>query len=168
MVTCSACRGEGGALQARISGVCGERSQCLGHTGFAPAHGVCAFTVCTAQAPGCSAGELSKVRPGSRALPRSGSGSRVLHKGADSVDPASCSLPRSEQLSGQVLGKHTLPRWAVRLITSRVSAAPFPGCTANGGGSAFSGVPCVSSGELISACDPPGGCQPSKIPGRLG
>ena len=68
---CSACRGEGGALQARISGVCGERSQCLGHTGFAPAHGVCAVPVYPAQAPGCSAGELSKEGPGLRALPRS-------------------------------------------------------------------------------------------------
>ena len=98
-------------------------------------------------------------------LSHSGSGSRVLHKGTDSVDPASCSLPRSKQLSDQVLGEHTLPRWAVCLITSPVSAAPFPGCAV---GDAFSGVPCVSSGELISACDPPGGCQPSKIPGRLG
>ena len=45
--------------------------QCLGHTEFAPTHGVCAFPVYTAQAPGCSAGELSKVGPGFRALPRS-------------------------------------------------------------------------------------------------
>ena len=37
----------------------------------APAHGACAFPVYTAQAPGCSAGELSKVGPGLRALPRS-------------------------------------------------------------------------------------------------
>ena len=34
--------------------------------------------------------------------------------------------------------------------------------------SAISGVPCVSSGELISGCDPPRRCQPSRIPGRLG
>ena len=34
--------------------------------------------------------------------------------------------------------------------------------------SANSGVLCVSSGELISGCDPPGRCQPSRIPGRLG
>ena len=46
-------------------------SQCLGHTRFAPTHGVCAFPVYTAQAPGCSAGELSKAGPGLRALPRS-------------------------------------------------------------------------------------------------
>ena len=37
----------------------------------APAHGACAFPVYTAQAPGCSAGELSKVGPGLCALPRS-------------------------------------------------------------------------------------------------
>ena len=35
-------------------------------------------------------------------------------------------------------------------------------------GSVVSGVLCVSSGELISGCDPPCGCQPSRIPGRLG
>ena len=30
------CCGEGGTLQANLTGVCGERAQCLGHTGFAP------------------------------------------------------------------------------------------------------------------------------------
>ena len=65
------CCGEGGTLQTNITGVCGERSQCLGHTGFSPAHSVCAFQVYTAQAPGCSAGELSKVGPGLHVLPRS-------------------------------------------------------------------------------------------------
>ena len=39
-------------LQTNNTGVC---SQCLGHTGFAPAHGVCAFPVNTAWALGCSA-----------------------------------------------------------------------------------------------------------------
>ena len=61
----------GGRNTTNISGVCGECSQCLGHTGFAPAHGMCAFPVYTAQAPGCSAGKLSKVGPGLRTLPRS-------------------------------------------------------------------------------------------------
>ena len=32
----------------------------------------------------------------------------------------------------------------------------------------FSGVPYISSGELISGCDPPGGCRPSRIPRSLG
>ena len=32
----------------------------------------------------------------------------------------------------------------------------------------FSDVLCVSSGGLISGCDPPGGCRPSRIPRSLG
>ena len=65
------CSGEGGTLQTNITGMCGECSQCMDHTGFAPAHGMCAFLVYTAQAPGCSARELSKEGPGLGALPRS-------------------------------------------------------------------------------------------------
>ena len=61
------CCGEGESLQT-ITGMCGECSQCLGHIGFAPAHGVCAFPVYTAQAPGFSAGELSKAVSELRAL----------------------------------------------------------------------------------------------------
>ena len=34
--------------------------------------------------------------------------------------------------------------------------------------STVSGVPYVSSGELISDCDPHGSCQPSRISGRHG
>ena len=30
-----------------------------------------------------------------------------------------------------------------------------------------SGAPCVPSGALISGCDPPGGCRPSRISGSL-
>ena len=37
--------GEGGMLQTNNTGVC---SQCLSHTGFAPSHGMCAFSVYTA------------------------------------------------------------------------------------------------------------------------
>ena len=95
------CCGEGGTLQTNITGVCGECSQCLGHTGFAPAHSMCAFQIYTAQAPGCSAGELSKVGPGCVYFPGlscSGSGSQVLHKGTDLAGPAFCALPTSEQL----------------------------------------------------------------------
>ena len=43
----------------------------MDNTEFAPAHGACAFPVYTAQAPGCSAGELSEAGPGFHALPRS-------------------------------------------------------------------------------------------------
>ena len=65
------CCGEGGTLQTNITGVCGECLQCLGHTGLAPTHGMWAFPVYTAQVPGYSAGELSKVSPGLHTLPRS-------------------------------------------------------------------------------------------------
>ena len=95
------CCGEGVTVQTNITGVCGERSQCLGHTGFAPAQGVCAFPVYTAQAPGCSARNCLNRALGCVHFPglsRSGSGSRVLHEGADSVGPAFCAFPRSEQL----------------------------------------------------------------------
>ena len=91
------CFGEGGTLQTNITGMCGECLQCLGHTGFAPAEGVYAFPVYTAQAPGYSAGELSKAGPGLHfpGLSCSGSGSRVFHECADLVGPAFCVLPRS-------------------------------------------------------------------------
>ena len=95
------CRGEGGTLQTDITGVCGECSQHLGHAGVAPAHGVCAFPVYTAQAPGCSAGNCLKQALGCVHFPglsRSGSGSPVLHKGIDLVGPVFCALSRSEQL----------------------------------------------------------------------
>ena len=41
MVSClgslvQSCCGERGALQANVTGLCGEHSQCSGHTGFAP------------------------------------------------------------------------------------------------------------------------------------
>ena len=72
-------------------------------------------------------------------------------------------FPGLSSSGNQVLGKHTLPRWAVCLITSPVPAARFPGCTVG----AQSQVCCVS-GELISDCNPPGRCQPSRIPGSLG
>ena len=92
----------------------------------------------------------------------------------------------------QVLGtpqRHRLG-WACVLCPSQVGAAQATRCWAStlsqvGGASyhlplpshsvswvcnesAVSGVPCVSSGELISGCDPPGRCQPSRIPGRHG
>ena len=52
----------------------------------------------------------------------SGSSSLVLHKGADSVGPAFCAVPRYQP-------------WFL--------------------GTPVSGMPCVSSGLLISGCDPP-------------
>ena len=94
--------GEGGTLETNSTGICGVFSQCLGHSGFAPSHGgVCAFPVYTAQALGCSSGNCLKRALGFMNFPglsRSGSGTRVLHKGADLVGHVFCALPRSEQL----------------------------------------------------------------------
>ena len=102
--------------------------QCLGHTGFAPTHSVCAFLVYTAQGPGCSAGELSKASPFPQ-LRCSCSGSWVLHRGTDSAGPAFCALPRSKQLRRPGDGKRSLPRCVLCLITSLVLAPQFPGCS---------------------------------------
>ena len=120
------CSVEGGTLQKKnITGVCGDCSQCLTHTGFAPAHGMCAFPVYTAQALACSARNCLRWALHFPNLSRSGSGSRVLHKGADLNGPAFCALPRSKQL-----------RWpgvwrvqSLRLITSPIPAVLFSGCT---------------------------------------
>ena len=66
-----------------------------------PAHGVCAFPVYAAQALGCSTGNRPKPALGCMHFPSlscSGSGTRVLLRGADSVGPVFCAPPRSEQL----------------------------------------------------------------------
>ena len=124
MVTClgslvQLCCGEGGTLQTNITGMCGECSQCLDHTGFASAHGMCIFLVYAAQAPGCSAGELSKVGLGCMhfaGLSCSGSGSLVLHKGTDSIRHTFYAFPRSQQLRCPGTWWAHCPWWAVSWV----------------------------------------------------
>ena len=90
--------GEGGMLQTNNTGVC---SQCLSHTGSAPAHSACSLPAHTARALGCSTGNNPRLALGCMHLPgpsRSGSGTRVVLRGTDSVRLAFCALPRSEQL----------------------------------------------------------------------
>ena len=60
----------------------------------------------------------------------SGSGSQVLHKGAELVRPAFCALPRSDQLRrpGAWPAQYP-PSWRLRLIASPVPATRFSGCT---------------------------------------
>ena len=86
----------------------------------------------------------------------SGSGSRVLHKGTDLVEHVFCALPRSEKLRQPGTWWAHCPRWSVHL-----NHHPGPGCLVSWmhHKSAISGVPCVSSGELISGCNPSGRCQ---------
>ena len=66
---------------------------------------------------------------------------------------------------GQVLGEHSCPQ-----LKAATYHLPIPSCLVFWvyNGHAFSGVLCVSSGELISGCNPPDGCQPSRIPRSLG
>ena len=75
----------------------GECSQCLSHTGPAPAH--------SAHSSGSRSlrWEPSEAGPGLHAPPRSKPlrlGTQVALRGADSVGPVFCALPRSEQLGG--------------------------------------------------------------------
>ena len=85
-------------LQTNNTGVC---SQCLSHTGPALAHGACALPAHTAQSLDCCAGNRPRPALGCVHLPglsRSGSGTRVVLRGADSTGPVFCALPRSKQL----------------------------------------------------------------------
>ena len=90
--------GEGGTLQTNNTGMC---SQCLSHIGPASSHSACSLPAHTAQALGCSSGNHRWLALGCLHLPgpsRSGSGTRVVLRGSDSVGPAFCALPRSKQL----------------------------------------------------------------------
>ena len=61
------------------------------------------LTAHSAQALGCSTGNHLRLALGCMNLPSlscSGSGTQVVLRGADSVGPAFCALPRSEQLGG--------------------------------------------------------------------
>ena len=110
--------------------MCGECLQCLGHTGFAPAPGMCAFPVYTPQAPGCSAGEMSKTGSGLHALPRSKplrfrfSGTPQRHRlgWACILFPSQVRVAQATRCLASALSPG-----AVRLIASLVPAAGFPG-----------------------------------------
>ena len=159
------CCGEGGTLKTNITGMCGEYFQCLDHTGFAPADVpyLCFLSLhCSGSWLLC--GELSKAGPGF------------------------CALPRSKLLRFRYWGipqRHRLG-WACVLCPFWVQAAQVTRCLASTvpatyrlprpccllfwvyNWCTFSDVLYVSSGELISGCDPPGGCCSSRIPISLG
>ena len=111
---------------------------------------VCAFPIYTVQAPGCSIATGPWVA--------CGSSFRVLHKSADSTGPAFCAFPTREAQAARSL-RSALSLGAVCLLPSAVPASSF--CMRR------SGAPCVCSGELVSSCDPPTRCQPSRISGSL-
>ena len=74
-------------------------------------------------------------------------------------------FPGPSSSGDQVLGELSLPRWGQ---ASYHLLCPSHSVSWVHSGSAVPGVSCVSSGELISGCDPPGGCHASRILGRLG
>jgi len=162
------CWGEGGTQQTNITGVCGECSQCMDHTGLAPAHHGMCF-------------------PGLHCL-----GSKLLCRGTVQSRPCvSCTsqswaaqvqvlgyctraqtwlgvsfvpFPGLSTSASQVLGERTVPGGPCILITSLVWLLGFPGAL----GGHHLRCAYVLSRKLISGCDPPGRCQPSRIPGRHG
>ena len=103
------------------------------HTGFALAHGVCTVPVDTAQAPGCCAGELSKVGPGLHALPRSkplrfrflGTPQRCRLGWACILCPSQVIVTQANRCLVS-----TDSPGVMCLITSPILAAQFPECTA--------------------------------------
>ena len=127
------CCGEGGILQTNVTGVCGECSQCMDNSGFAPAHSTCGLPVYTAQVPvalqgNCAMWALGFVNfPG---LSCSGPGSRVLHKTQTRLGLRFVPFPGPSSSGDQVHGEHTVPDGLYILITSPVTAAWVPGCTA--------------------------------------
>ena len=141
--------GREGTLQTNNTGVC---SRCLRHTGFVPTHGVGAFPVYTAYL-----------------------GSRLLSREVSEASPRLYALPRSKLLMFRYSGTPQRRRlcWACVLCPSQARAAQVTRCLASVVAATyhlpcpcrsvfwvynwrtFSGVPCVSSGELISGCDCP-------------
>ena len=57
----------------------------------------------------------------------SGSGSQVLHKGADLFGPAFCARPRSEH--DQVLGEYSHPQLKAETYHLACPSPQFSGCT---------------------------------------
>ena len=99
--------GEGGTLQTNNTGVC---LQCLSHTGPAPPHSVCTLPAHTAQALGCSAENHPWLALGClhfSGLSRSGSGTRVVLRGADSrLGLRFVPFPGPSSSGDEVFGEH--------------------------------------------------------------
>ena len=115
-----------------------------------PCSRVCALPVYTAQALGCSIWSGPCIA--------CSSSFRVFHKSTDSVGPMFFAFPDLSSSGSQELDGRTLSWWGV----------PYPLCSPSLSFHAHQlGALCVCSRELASSCDPPGGCQLSRISGSL-
>ena len=108
--------------------------------------------------------ELSDMGPGLHALPRSKLlRFRILgtlqrrRLGREGLHFAP--IPGPSSSGDQVLGERSCPQ-----LKAATYHLPHPSCSVFWvyNRQAFSGVPCVSSGELFSGCDPPSRCRPSR------
>ena len=112
------CCREGGPLQTNITIICGECSECLGHTGFVPLMACVLSWSSLLKAPGCSGRELIMVGPGLCALSRTKplrfrfSGTPQRHRLNWACILCPCFVPFSVLSSSgdQMLGECTLPR----------------------------------------------------------
>ena len=115
-------------------------------------------------------------------------GSRLFCWQLSKMGPGLYALPMSKLLRFRHSGTPQRCRlgWACVLCPSQVQAAQVTRCLESAVAATyslphpchsvfwvynqrtFSDVPCVCSGELISGCEPPGGCRPSRIPRSLG
>ena len=139
----------------------------MDHTGLAPAHKLRVLSQATllrlqVALQGCCPKQALCFThfPGLSCL---GSGSRVLHK--DRVSWACVLCPSQSQAARRPRAWQThCPRWAVCL-----NHLPGPSHSLSWvcHESTISGVLCISSGELISGCDPLDRCLLFRIPGRL-
>ena len=154
MVSCSgsrvhSCCGEGGALQTNVTGVCGEHSQCSGHTGFAPANGCVLSWSTLLRLPAA----LYGVGPALRAVPVFGYSTKARTRLGLCFVP---SPARAAQAARSL--RSALSPGAVCLLPSAMPASVS---------GLWSGAPYDCSEELVSSLDPPGGYQPSRISGSL-
>ena len=97
-------------------------------------------------------------------LSHSGSGSWYSTKAQTQLGLHFVPFPGLSSSSDQVFGERMLPRWGNASYHLSCPSRSVSWCPS---GRAISGMPCVSSGELISGYDPLGRCQPSRTPGIL-
>ena len=156
MVSClgslvQSCSEEGGALQSNVTGMCGECSQCSGHTGFALAH---AWRVYFPHLH-CSGSWLLYMEWALSCLQFQFLGIPQKHRlGWACV----LCLPWPSSSGSHELDECTLPRYSapypLRSPSLNFHTRPL-------------GAPCVCSQELVSSRNPPSICQPSRISGSL-
>ena len=158
------CCGEGGTLQTNTTGMCGECSQWMDHTGLATIQGGihvpgihCSVSgvLCNSTVPSGSAFHVFHGYKALRFL-----GALQGHRPGLAVYFVPFPGPNS---SGDQSWQVHCPMWAVRLIHLPGPCHSVPQVHHD---STVPGVVCVSFGMLISGCDNPSGCQPSRIPGR--